>query len=110
MLHRARRTKVFISYSHRDARLLDSLRDHLAPRVIEGVIEAWDDRRLEGGDRWQEAIEGAIASARVAVLLVSPQFLASDFIRNVELPLLLAAADAEGVLILPVILSVTSFE
>jgi hypothetical protein len=104
------RTKVFISYSHKDTEWLERLQVHLKPLEREGKIERWDDTLIGAGEKWKEAIRHAITSAKVAVLLVSADFLSSDFIATDELPSLLAAAKAEGTVILPVILSPSWFE
>src|ERR1043166_5499917 len=96
---------VFISYSHRDKRWLDRLLVHLKPLERAGIIVPWEDTRIRAGERWRKEIEDAIAAARVAVLLVSADFLASDFIAKDELPPLLAAAKANGLIVIPVIVS-----
>src|SRR3712207_4887082 len=97
--------KVFISYSHKDRVWLRRLQIHLRPLERAGNIDYWDDNRSQPGQQWQQGIRTALASARAAVLLVSADYLASDFINNDELPPLLAAARDEGLLILPVILN-----
>ncbi|WP_158044418.1 toll/interleukin-1 receptor domain-containing protein [Skermanella pratensis] len=103
------RTKVFISYSHADKEWLDRLKRHLKPLVREGNLDCWDDTRIRPGDDWKQEIQNALDRAQVAVLLISADFFASDFIDETELPPLLEAAKAKGVRILPVILSASRF-
>ena len=96
---------VFISYSHADRAYLARLQQYLAPYVRSGAIPLWDDTQIKPGDDWKRGIERALDSARVALLLVSVGFLASEFVAKEELPRLLAAAEARGTRILPVILT-----
>ena len=103
------RTNIFISYSHRDADWLRRLQVFLRPLEREGLIERWDDTRLRTGQRWEDEIEKALASAKVAILLISADFLASDFITNNELPPLLAAAQSKGLVVMPVLLKPCRF-
>lgn len=104
-----RRKRVFVSYSHADAEWLQRLQKHLKPLQREGV-EVWDDMRLRPGEPWREEIRKALAETRVAILLISADFLASDFIVTDELPPLLKAAEEDGATILPVIISPSRFE
>ena len=97
--------KVFISYSHKDADWLRRLRTQLRPIEREGIIDLWDDTKIAAGLQWKEEIRNALETARVAVLLISANFLASDFIAEHELPTLLAHAEKGGTTIIPLILS-----
>ena len=100
-----RGNNVFVSYAREDAEWRRRLQTHLAPLVNNGVAAVWDDTRIESGSKWQKEIAQALAQARVAILLVSADFLASAFIQEQELPLLLAAAERGEMIIIPIIVA-----
>jgi hypothetical protein len=104
----AMRTKIFISYSHKDAIWLQRVRVHLKRLERHFAIEAWDDTHITPGSIWKEEIKRAIASCRVAVLLISEDFIASEFIDTAEIPPLLIAAREDGAVILPLVLKPSS--
>ena len=106
----AGRTKVFISYSHCDTSWLDRLRVHLKPLERDYALDIWDDREIQPGSIWLDEIKRAIGLAKVALLLISADFLASDFIAKNELPPLLEAAKKEGAVIMPLIVSPSRFK
>jgi len=101
--------KVFVSYSHRDADFLNRLLIHLRPLEKRGLIDPWSDKRIAAGEKWRDEIAKALEQARVAILLISADFLASDFIMENELPPLLKTADKKGTVILPMVLSPCRF-
>jgi hypothetical protein len=95
--------RLFISYSHKDRAVLNRLLVHLRPLEREGLIDAWNDTRIETGSDWKQEVRAALEHARAAILLVTADFLASDFIVNDELPPLLHGAESKGTVIIPVI-------
>jgi hypothetical protein len=98
-------TKVFVAYSHKDTRWLERLRVHFKPLEQIGMIELWDDSKIAVGTKWKEKLQAVIQSSAIAVLVVSADFLASDFLAEYELPKLLSRAEAEGATIMPIIVA-----
>lgn len=90
---------IFISYSHRDKNYVGALATNLKPLQREYGIEYWDDSKIPLGKSWKEEIDRTLRAASVGVLLVSPDFLASEFINRVELPSLLNSAQERGLTI-----------
>jgi hypothetical protein len=95
---------IFVSYSHRDKRFADELMVHLAPLRQRFAFDLWSDQRIAPGDSWKSEIETAIRSADIAVLLVSADYLASDWISGTELPSLLERAEKGETRVIPIIL------
>jgi hypothetical protein len=100
---------VFVSYSRKDGEFLERLQVHLKPLERQGLIDLWDDTKIKVGDHWKETIEKALKRARVAILILSADYLASDFIVENELPPLLVKAESEGTRIMPVIVKACRF-
>ena len=106
------RDYIFVSYSHQDAEWLDRLRIFLKPfpwglSYKEGG-RLWADPHIQTGERWRREIGDGLSRARIAVLLVSQDFLASDFIAEHELPPILEAAAAGEVTIVCVPVGTTN--
>lgn len=100
---------VFISYSHKDEEYMDRIRIHLKPLELKGLIDVWVDKKINPGDIWEKEIEKALKNANVALLLVTADYLASDFIVNNELPPLLKNAKNNGTSIFSVIIKPCRF-
>jgi hypothetical protein len=93
----AARKSVFVSYARKDRKWVDELLTFLTPWIREKRVDLWDDSRIRSGAKWQTEIKRAIHEATVAVLLVTKNFLASKFIADRELPILLDRACKEQV-------------
>jgi uncharacterized protein (DUF697 family) len=96
-----RRNRVFICYSHKDATHVNRLLIHLRP--VEKLLQVFVDTSLAPGVEWRKEIKAALTEARVAVLFISADFAASDFIQKYEVPSLIDSAKRELTIILPII-------
>lgn len=102
-----RAVRVFVSYSHRDAKYLsdESLLGTLKGLESEGV-EFWSDQSITAGDKWDEEIKARIAGSHIVLVLVSQAFLDSPYCQNVEIRRFLTEAEQQrGLVIMPVMLS-----
>jgi TIR domain len=95
--------KVFISYSHKDEAFKDELVTMLAGLQRRKIVDAWQDRRIEPGDDWYESIQDAMNECDLALLLVSPDYLASRFIQEEEQPKLSQRRQEMQLRVIPII-------
>ena len=95
---------VFVSYSREDNHWRTEVEKHLKSLEPRPQLEIWSDQVIPPGDQWRECIRSAINRAEVAVLLVSVDFLASDFIQDEEKPLLLQRKENGELRIMPLII------
>ncbi len=101
--------RIFISYAHADTKWLERLKTHLKVLKRYINIDYWEDTQIYTGSKWRDEISSAIERANVAILLVSTDFLASDFIANDELPPLLEKAELNGCRVMPLIVAPCAF-
>ena len=94
---------VFISYSHQDEPEKNALLSHLGVLQAANLIDLWSDDRIRAGADWQQEISQAMAQAQVAILLISANFLSSNFILNTEVATLLRHRERQGLLVFPII-------
>lgn len=94
---------IFISYSHKDEAEKDKLLSHLGVLESVGLVDVWNDDQIGAGADWEPEISQAMAYARVAILLITANFLTSDFILGREVPTLLHRRQSEGLTVFPVI-------
>ncbi|WP_372640359.1 leucine-rich repeat domain-containing protein [Ancylomarina sp.] len=111
MIDKTKRKKIFISYSHKDLEWIDGVTESIKSMAFEGYnIEDWCDTKLVAGQDWKDEITKAINESFKVILLVSRPFLASDFIRKYELPLILEKAENEGVQVCPIVVGPCRFK
>jgi tetratricopeptide (TPR) repeat protein len=100
----AQAIEVFYSYSHMDEGLRDQLENHLAMLKRDGVIQGWHDRRISGGQEWEGEIDAHMKSADIILLLVSSDFLASNYCYDIEVTTAMERHEAKEARVIPIIL------
>jgi tetratricopeptide (TPR) repeat protein len=96
--------QAFFIYAHKDERLRDALEISLAVYKREGVISTWYDGKIVPGEEWNRVIKENLRASRVFLLLVSPHFLNSDFINDVEMKYALKMHKKALAVVIPIIL------
>ncbi|MHC5723945.1 MAG: TIR domain-containing protein, partial [Nostoc sp.] len=96
--------ELFISYSHRDEMLRDQLAKHLTLLARQQVISAWHDRDISAGTEWASEISTHLETSQVILLLISSDFLASDYCYDIELSRAMERHESGEARVIPVIL------
>ena len=102
-LVRAEALRVFFSYAHKDEPLRNELETHLKLFQRRGLIQFWHDRRIPAGKKWKGQIDDNLERADVVLLLVSADFLASDYCYQIEMARALERHEAGQARVVPVI-------
>lgn len=95
--------KIFVSYANSDAKWLKLLDPHLKGLERHANVARFDDRQLLGGDDWDAEIKAALERADIVILLVTANFIASEYIHRVELPAMLRGLQEHGCVVMPVL-------
>ena len=96
--------EVFYSYSHRDEELREELERHLSILKRQGIITDWHDRKIGAGTEWKGQIDIHLNTARVILLLISSDFLASDYCYDIEMRRAIERHEAGEARVIPIIL------
>ena len=96
--------EVFFSYSHQDEQYRDKLAKHLSILQRQGVISGWYDGDISAGAEWDKEIKAHLDSAQIILLLISDDFLASDYCWEIELTRAMERHKAGEAIVIPVIL------
>src|SRR5437868_6409053 len=79
------KVEIFICYARNDQALLNDLQKHLVPMVRQGLITMWHDTDISPGTEWEEEINKHLNTAQIVLLLVSPDFMASEYCYSKEM-------------------------
>ena len=95
---------VFFSYSHNDETLRDELAKHLKLLERTNIIDAWHDRAIPVGSEWDKAIKTELNEADIILLLISADFMASNYIWDVEVETAMKRHEAGDAVVIPIVL------
>jgi len=95
--------RLFYSYSHKDESLRNELETHLKLLQRQGLIETWHDRKIEAGEEWKQKIDDNLERADIILLLVSADFIASDYCYEIEMKRALERHEKKEARVIPVI-------
>ncbi len=101
---------VFISYSHRDKELRDELEKHLSNLKRQDVISSWYDGNISPGTEWKPQIMAHLNTAHIILLLISADFMASDFCYSTEMTQAIARHKANQARVIPIMLRPTDWK
>ena len=96
--------EIFYSYAHKDVKLRDELDKHLRTLQRHGLITGWYDRNISAGTEWERDIDTHLNSAHVILLLISPDFMASEYCYSIEMKRALERHNAGEARVIPIIL------
>src|SRR6202022_2040718 len=96
--------KVFFCYARKDEILLNELKTHLRPLQRQGLIDVWYDRDISAGTEWEREISQHLNASQVILLLVSPDFIDSDYCYGIEMKRALERHEREEACVIPIIL------
>ncbi len=96
--------KIFFCYAHEDEQLLNKLKNHLFPLKRTGLIDIWHDRGISAGSDWEQQIKSHLNQAQIILLLISPDFMASDYCYSIEMQRVLERHDLGEARVIPIIL------
>ena len=102
--------RLFYSYSHKDEALRDELETHLKLLQRQGLIEFWHDRRITAGEEWKGQIDVNLEQADLILLLVSADFIASDYCYDLEMKRAMERHEAGEARVIPVIVRDVSWQ
>jgi internalin A len=103
MSDRDRPVRVFYSYSHKDEPYRNELETNLKILQRQNIIESWHDRLIGPGDEWKQAIDDNLERADIVLLLISSDFIASDYCYDLEMKAALKRHDEKKARVVPIV-------
>lgn len=97
------RARLFISYSHKDREFYEELEKHLTVLKRQGIVEEWSDRQISRGESWDRTVSAHLEEAHVILLLISADFVASDYCFDVAVKRALQRHQAGQAIVIPIL-------
>src|SRR5579883_3172295 len=94
--------EIFYSYAPQDDTLRHKLDNHLALLRQQGLIRTWHERDISAGSLWAAEIDAHLQAARLILLLISPDFVASDYCYGTEMQAALQRHEAGTARVIPI--------
>src|SRR5215470_4813869 len=110
MAEQIRAVEVFYCYAHKDQALRDELEKHLAPLKRLGQITGWYDHQIQAGTEWEREIALHLSTASIFLLVVSPDFINSDYCYSIEMQQALKRHEAGEARVIPIIVRAVEWE
>jgi hypothetical protein len=95
---------IFFAYSREDSDLRERLDKHLSGLKRRNYINTWFDGQIEAGTEWEREIDFALSKADIILLLISADFIASDYCFDVEMKKAISRHEKGDAVIIPIIL------
>jgi len=105
-----KRIEVFCCYTHKDQALFLELKAHLMPLQREGLITLWADTDIRAGEEWEKEIHSHLNTAQIILLLISPDFLASEYCFSIEMQRAMRRHEQGEACVIPIILRPVSWQ
>lgn len=102
--------EIFFCYAHEDEEFRQSLEKQLSALKRQGLIDVWHDRQVHAGSEWKDEINRHLNTAQVILLLVSPDFMDSDYINSIEMERAMERHQSGEAHVIPVILRPTLWQ
>lgn len=103
-MNKPSKAKIFFSYSHKDEDLREQLNTHLSILSRSELVSEWHDRKILAGENWQSEIDNNLYESDIILLLISPDFIASDYCYGNELSKAIERHEANQAIVIPIII------
>src|SRR5262249_18604541 len=102
--------EIFCCYAREDQQMLEHLKKHLKPLERQGQIKIWSDTNLDAGVEWEKELHLHLESADIILLLISPDFISSEYCYSTEMARAIECHDQGTAHVIPILLRYTHWQ